>query len=64
MKGEVRLNDPDAIEKNNREVQYYEVASRWEDANDYKEWQYLLISAMLVMPNPIFIQLTEQYRES
>ena len=43
VKGEDRLNDPDVIAKKKRGIQYCEVASRWGNANNYKEWQYLFI---------------------
>jgi len=63
VKGEDRLNDPDVIAKKNRGVQYCEVASRWGNANNYKEWQYLFIPSMQIMPNSTFMQLAKQYRE-
>jgi type III restriction enzyme len=63
VKGEDRLNDPDVIAKKNRGVQYCEVASRWGNANNYKEWQYLFIPSMQIMPNSTFMQLAKQYCE-
>jgi len=63
VKGEDRLNDPDVIAKKKRGIQYCEVASRWGNANNYKEWQYLFIPSKQVLPNSSFIQLARQFRE-
>lgn len=61
VKGEDKLKDPDVIAKKKRGVQYCEVASRWGNANGYKEWQYLFIPSKQVMPNSSFMQLARQF---
>ena len=63
VKGEDRLDDPDVIAKKKRGIQYCEVASRWGNANNFKEWQYLFIPSRQILPNSSFMQLARQYRE-
>ena len=61
VKGEDKLNDPDVIAKKKRAVQYCQTASNWGKANGYKEWHYLFIPSMQVMPNSSFLQLARQF---
>ncbi len=63
VKGEDKLNDPDVIAKKKRGIQYCEVATRWGQANGYKEWQYLFIPSKQVMPNSSFARLAKQFQE-
>lgn len=61
VKGEDKINDPDVIAKKKRGIQYCEAASRWGKANNYKEWRYLFIPSMQVMPSSSFMQLAKQF---
>jgi type III restriction enzyme len=63
VKGEDKLTDPDVIAKKKRGVQYCEVASRWGEANGYKQWKYLFIPSKQVMPNSSFMQLAKRFEE-
>ena len=63
VKGEDKLNDPDVIAKKERGIQYCAVASRWGNANGYKEWRYLFIPAGQIRPNSSFALLAERYGE-
>lgn len=61
VKGEDKINDPDAIAKKNRGIQYCEVATRWSKANGYKPWRHLFIPSKQVMPNSSFMQLAQRF---
>lgn len=63
VKGEDMLHDPDVIAKKERGIQYCAVASRWGNANGYKEWQYLFIPAGQILFNSSFVQLAERFKE-
>lgn len=63
VKGEDKLNAPDVIAKKNRAVQYYAVASRWGQANGYKDWQYLFIPSKEVKISSSFMQLAKRFKE-
>lgn len=63
VKGEDKLNDPDVIAKKERGIQYCAVASRWGNANGYKEWRYLFIPAGQIRSNSSFAMLAERYKE-
>ena len=63
VKGEDKLHDPDVIAKKDRGIQYCAVASRWGNANGYKEWRYLFIPAGQILPNSSFAQLAERFKE-
>lgn len=63
VKGEDKLNAPDVIAKKNRAVQYCAVASRWGQANGYKEWQYLFIPSKEVKISSSFMQLAKRFKE-
>lgn len=63
VKGEDKLNDPDVIAKKKRAIQYCAVASRWGQANGYKDWQYLFIPSKKIMISSSFMQLAKQFRE-
>ena len=63
VKGEDKLNAPDAIAKKKRAVQYCVVASRWGQANGYKNWQYLFIPSKEVKINSSFMQLAKRFKE-
>lgn len=63
VKGEDKLNAPDVIAKKKRAVQYCAVASRWGQANGYKNWQYLFIPAKEVKINSSFMQLAKRFKE-
>ena len=62
VKGENMLNDPDAIAKKVRGVQYCDLASRWGAANGYKAWQYLFIPADQIKANSSFKQLAHNFQ--
>ena len=61
VKGEDKLKNPEVIAKKNRGIQYCEVASHWGKANGYKQWRYLFIPSMQVMPNSSFMQLVKRF---
>lgn len=63
VKGEDKLNAPDVIAKKKRAVQYCVVASRWGQANGYKNWQYLFIPSKEVKINSSFMQLAKRFKE-
>lgn len=63
VKGEDKLNAPDVIAKKNRAVQYCAVASRWGQANGYKDWQYLFIPSKEVKISSSFMQLAKRFKE-
>lgn len=63
VKGEDKLNSPDVIAKKNRAVQYCAVASRWGQANGYKDWQYLFIPSKEVKISSSFMQLAKRFKE-
>ena len=63
VKGEDKLNDPDVIAKKERGIQYCAVASRWGEANGYKEWQYLFIPAGQIRSSSTFALLAERFKE-
>ena len=61
IKGEDRLTDPDVIAKKERGIKYCEVASRWGQANGYKDWKYLFIPAGEIKANSTFTQLAQRF---
>jgi type III restriction enzyme len=63
VKGEDKLKDPDVLAKKTRAIQYCAVASRWGNANGYKEWRYLFIPSKQVLPNSSFKQLAVRFKE-
>ena len=61
VKAEKNMNDPDVLAKSEQAVSYCKIASNWCRANNYKEWNYILIPHTAIKINSTFEMLAKQF---